>query len=57
MSNLKASFTIKELENITGISAHSIRIWEKRYNLFQPDRNATRQKFNLTEIRPGRNSS
>jgi MerR family transcriptional regulator, light-induced transcriptional regulator len=31
-------FSIKDLENFSGIKAHTIRIWEKRYNLLEPDR-------------------
>jgi len=38
MNNIKSSFTIKDLENITEIKAHTIRIWEKRYNLLEPER-------------------
>ena len=38
MNNIKKEFTIKDLENISGIKAHTIRIWEKRYNLLQPNR-------------------
>lgn len=38
MNNIKTEFTIKDLENFSGIKAHTIRIWEKRYNLFQPNR-------------------
>jgi DNA-binding transcriptional MerR regulator len=26
-------FSIKDIENLTGIKAHTLRIWEKRYNL------------------------
>ncbi len=33
-----AEFTIKHLELSTGIKAHTIRIWEQRYQLFSPDR-------------------
>ena len=33
MNSIKKDFTIKDLENISGIKAHTIRIWEKRYNL------------------------
>lgn len=29
------------MENLSGIKAHTIRIWEKRYNLFSPERTAT----------------
>lgn len=38
MNNIKTEFTIKDLENFSGIKSHTIRIWEKRYNLFQPKR-------------------
>lgn len=38
MNNIKTEFTIKDLENFSGIKAHTIRIWEKRYNLFEPNR-------------------
>jgi DNA-binding transcriptional MerR regulator len=35
------AFTIKELESLSGIKAHTIRIWEQRYNFLKPDRTAT----------------
>lgn len=41
MNNIKSTFSIKDLENLTGIKAHTIRIWEKRYNLLQPMRTNT----------------
>jgi DNA-binding transcriptional MerR regulator len=31
-------YSIKDLENFTGIKAHTIRIWEKRYKVLEPDR-------------------
>ncbi len=31
-------YTIKELENFTGINAHTIRAWEKRYSIIKPIR-------------------
>lgn len=31
-------YSIGDLEKITGIKAHTIRMWEKRYDLIQPDR-------------------
>jgi MerR family transcriptional regulator, light-induced transcriptional regulator len=34
-------YSIKDLEQITGIKAHTIRIWEKRFNLFIPSRTTT----------------
>lgn len=41
MNNVKNVFSIKDLENITGIKAHTIRIWEKRYNVLSPIRTET----------------
>src|SRR5215204_1774106 len=32
------SFTIKDIENLTGIKAHTLRIWEQRYRFFTPKR-------------------
>ncbi len=34
-------YSIKDLSAITGIKQHTIRIWEKRYNLLQPSRTET----------------
>jgi len=36
-----ASYSIKELENLSGIKAHTIRIWEKRYGIVKPARTDT----------------
>lgn len=41
MNNVKKSFSIRDMENLSGIKAHTIRIWEKRYNLFAPERTVT----------------
>lgn len=41
MNNVKSKFNIKDLENLTGIKAHTIRIWEKRYNILEPMRTDT----------------
>ncbi|MFT5253346.1 MAG: DNA-binding transcriptional MerR regulator [Flavobacteriales bacterium] len=41
MNNVKNVFSIKDLENLSGIKAHTIRIWEKRYNVLQPMRTGT----------------
>jgi len=40
-----ASYSIKELENLSGIKAHTIRIWEKRYNLIVPSRTETNIRY------------
>jgi DNA-binding transcriptional MerR regulator len=34
-------YSIKDLEHLSGIKAHTIRIWEKRYRLLDPDRTDT----------------
>jgi DNA-binding transcriptional MerR regulator len=36
-----ATYSIKDLELMTGIKAHTIRIWEKRYHLIKPGRTET----------------
>ncbi len=38
MNSVKNIFSIKDLENLSGIKAHTIRIWEKRYNVLHPMR-------------------
>lgn len=40
-----AVYSIKELENLSGIKAHTIRIWEKRYNLIEPYRTTTNIRY------------
>ncbi|MBM3440670.1 MAG: MerR family transcriptional regulator, partial [Bacteroidetes bacterium] len=38
-------FTIKDLENLSGIKAHTIRIWEQRYSFLRPQRTATNIRY------------
>lgn len=38
-------FTIKDLENLSGIKAHTIRIWEQRYALLSPKRSQTNIRY------------
>jgi MerR family transcriptional regulator, light-induced transcriptional regulator len=38
-------YSIKDLEQLSGIKAHTIRIWEKRYNLFDPERTPTNIRY------------
>ena len=49
MNNIKTEFSIKDLENLSGIKAHTIRIWEKRYNLLKPKRTDTNIRYYSTE--------
>ena len=51
MSSIKSVFSIKDLENLTGVKAHTIRIWEKRYNVLEPMRTDTNIRFyDLTSL-------
>lgn len=45
MNNVKNIFSIKDLENLSGIKAHTIRIWEKRYNVLEPMRSDTNIRY------------
>src|SRR6185503_13157614 len=38
-------FTIKDLENLSGIKAHTIRIWEQRYSFLKPNRTDTNIRY------------
>ena len=38
-------YSIKDLEKITGIKAHTIRIWEKRYGIVEPSRTQTNIRY------------
>lgn len=44
-SGKMANYSIKDLENFTGIKAHTIRIWEKRYNVVEPKRTCTNIRY------------
>ena len=52
MKRVKSEFSIKNLENISGIKAHTIRIWEKRYKLLSPERTDTNiRKYSLESLK------
>jgi len=38
-------FSIKDLEHLSGIKAHTIRIWEQRYELISPERTETNIRY------------
>lgn len=42
---IKGRFSIKDLENLSGIQAHTIRIWEKRYQLLTPSRTQSNIRY------------
>jgi MerR family transcriptional regulator, light-induced transcriptional regulator len=46
------AFTIKELESLSGVKAHTIRIWEQRYNFLRPARTQTNiRTYNNDELK------
>ena len=52
MERVKSTFSIKNLENLSGIKAHTLRIWEKRYNLLEPERTDTNiRRYSLDSLR------
>jgi len=38
-------FTIRDIENMCGIKAHTLRIWEQRYSFFTPKRKESKHRF------------
>jgi len=44
-----SQYSIKDLEHLSGIKAHTIRIWEKRYQLLDPERSDTNIRFYSNE--------
>jgi len=43
------AFTIKDIENLSGVKAHTIRIWEQRYNFLKPQRTGTNIRYYSNE--------
>lgn len=49
---MQEEYTIKDLERLTGIKAHTLRIWERRYALLKPGRTSTnRRRYDATELK------
>ena len=42
---MKSKYSIKDLERLSGIKAHTIRIWEQRHNIIEPKRTDTNIRF------------
>ncbi|MBT8262878.1 MAG: MerR family transcriptional regulator [Bacteroidia bacterium] len=50
--SVKTQFSIKDLENLSNVKAHTIRIWEKRYNLLEPNRTETNiRQYDLLNLK------
>jgi DNA-binding transcriptional MerR regulator len=43
------NYSIKDLEKLSGIKAHTIRIWEKRYGVIRPERTKTNIRYYSNE--------
>lgn len=39
------AFSIKDLENLSGVKAHTIRIWEQRYSFLKPQRSKSNIRY------------
>ena len=47
-----ARYSISDLEQLSGVKAHTIRIWEQRYDLLHPSRTATNiRTYGETDLR------
>ncbi|HUH75171.1 MAG TPA: MerR family transcriptional regulator [Chitinophagales bacterium] len=44
-----AKYSIKDLETLSNIKSHTIRIWEKRYDILNPERTDTNIRFYTNE--------
>lgn len=42
---MQAKYSIKDLEQLSGIKAHTLRAWETRYNLIDPYRTSTNIRY------------
>jgi DNA-binding transcriptional MerR regulator len=40
-----ANYSIKDIEKLSGIKAHTLRIWEKRYQIIEPSRTGTNIRY------------
>jgi len=44
-----AQYSIKDLERLSGIKAHTLRVWEKRYDVLSPQRTSSNIRYYLDE--------
>ena len=40
-----STYSIRDIEQLSGIKAHTIRIWEQRYNFIKPKRTDTNIRY------------
>ncbi len=46
---MESKYSIKDLEQLSGIKAHTLRAWEQRYNLIEPLRTDTNIRYYVDE--------
>jgi MerR family transcriptional regulator, light-induced transcriptional regulator len=47
-----ASYSISDLEKLSGIKAHTLRIWEQRYKLITPERSHSKiRNYNVADLK------
>jgi len=46
---MNTHYTIKDLERLSGVKAHTLRIWEQRYSILQPERTDTNIRYYSAE--------
>ncbi|NVK27738.1 MAG: MerR family transcriptional regulator [Flavobacteriia bacterium] len=42
---MESKYSIKDLEHLTGVKAHTIRVWEQRYGVVTPERTSTNIRY------------
>ena len=42
---MSIQYAIKDLERLSGIKAHTLRIWEQRYGILKPERTGTNIRY------------
>lgn len=45
INNQLGTFTIKDIEAVTGIKGHTLRMWEQRYGIIKPKRSETNIRY------------
>lgn len=45
MAEYATQYSIKDLERLTGVKAHTLRVWERRYGIVEPKRTATNIRY------------
>lgn len=43
------SYSVSQVENLTGVKAHTLRVWERRYSFLRPERTSTNIRYYTDE--------